>query len=113
MQHLVQQPTKVNAWSDNSYGHVSMSELLSLSCIVRGNNRREYFCVCNECVHIPRDRKLTCFEKSSAGTFNFYWRLVANVAPASLTLTSPGTWPALANDGLVTGHQISVKVRPE
>lgn len=31
------------------------------------------------CVHIPRDRKLTSFEKSSAGTFNFYWRLVASV----------------------------------
>ena len=51
-----------------------------------------------QCVHIPRDRKLTCFEKSSAGTFNFYWRLVASGPvwpPRPWHWPAPGTWPAL------------------
>ena len=50
MQHLVQQRTKMNAWSDKCPGHVSVSELLSLSCIVSGNNQREHFCMCNVCI---------------------------------------------------------------
>ena len=94
-------------WSDKT---TDMSLCLKcISCLaLSGTQSSRTFL----CVHIPRDRKLTRFEKSSAGTLHSEWRLVAGnvgTAPASLTLTRSGTWPPLP--ALVTRSRSRSRVK--